>query len=65
MKPIKWKVKVVTNDISIPLDKIDIFFKTAASHLSKMPMEIKLHPFGHLGDNNIHFNMVITNVLKI
>jgi FAD/FMN-containing dehydrogenase len=54
--------KVVTNDISIPLDKIEIFFKTATSHLSKIPMEIKLHPFGHLGDNNIHFNMVIPNI---
>ena len=58
----KMEGKVVTNDISIPLDKIDIFFKTAASHLNKIPMEIKLHPFGHLGDNNIHFNMVLPNI---
>ena len=58
----KMEGKVVTNDISIPLDKIEIFFKTATSHLSKIPMEIKLHPFGHLGDNNIHFNMVIPNI---
>ena len=58
----KMEGKIVTNDISIPLDKIDIFFKTAASHLNKIPMEIKLHPFGHLGDNNIHFNMVLPNI---
>jgi len=58
----KMEGKVVTNDISIPLDKIDIFFKTAASHLNKIPMKIKLHPFGHLGDNNIHFNMVLPNI---
>ena len=58
----KMEGKVVTNDISIPLDKIDIFFKTAASHLNKIPIEIKLHPFGHLGDNNIHFNMVLPNI---
>ena len=58
----KMEGKVVTNDISIPLDKMDIFFKTAASHLNKIPMEIKLHPFGHLGDNNIHFNMVLPNI---
>lgn len=58
----KMEGKVVTNDISIPLDKIDIFFKTAASHLNNIPMEIKLHPFGHLGDNNIHFNMVLPNI---
>ena len=58
----KMEGKVVTNDISIPLDKIDIFFKTAASYLNKIPMEIKLHPFGHLGDNNIHFNMVLPNI---
>ena len=58
----KMEGKVVTNDISIPLDKIDIFFKTAASHLNKIPVEIKLHPFGHLGDNNIHFNMVLPNI---
>ena len=58
----KMEGKVVTNDISIPLDKMDIFFKTAASHLNNIPMEIKLHPFGHLGDNNIHFNMVLPNI---
>ena len=58
----KMEGKIVTNDISIPLDKIDIFFKTAASHLSKIPLEIKLHPFGHLGDNNIHFNMVLPKI---
>ena len=58
----KMEGKVVTNDISIPLDKIDIFFKSAASHLNKIPIEIKLHPFGHLGDNNIHFNMVLPNI---
>ena len=58
----KMEGKVVTNDISIPLDKIDIFFKTAASNLNKIPIEIKLHPFGHLGDNNIHFNMVLPNI---
>ena len=58
----KMEGKVVTNDISIPLDKIDSFFKTASSHLNKIPMEIKLHPFGHLGDNNIHFNMVLPNI---
>ena len=58
----KMEGKIVTNDISIPLDKMDIFFSTAASHLSKIPMEIKLHPFGHLGDNNIHFNMVLPNI---
>ena len=58
----KMEGKVVTNDISIPLDKIDIFFKTAASHLNKIPIDIKLHPFGHLGDNNIHFNMVLPNI---
>ena len=58
----KMEGKVVTNDISIPLDKIDIFFKTAASYLNKIPMEIKMHPFGHLGDNNIHFNMVLPNI---
>lgn len=58
----KMEGKVVTNDISIPLDKIDIFFKTAASRLNKIPIEIKLHPFGHLGDNNIHFNMVLPNI---
>ena len=61
----KMEGKVVTNDISIPLDKIDIFFKTAASHLSKIPLEIKLHPFGHLGDNNIHFNMVIPKIKNL
>ena len=53
---------IITNDISIPLDKIEDFFNVAEKNIKKMNSKIKLHPFGHIGDGNIHYNMIIPKI---
>ena len=53
--------RIVTNDISIPLNRMDSFFKTAEKKIKKMSSKIKIHPFGHIGDGNIHYNMILQN----
>ena len=54
--------RIVTNDISIPLDRISNFFSTAQKNLKKKYSNIQFHPFGHLGDGNIHFNMILNKI---
>ena len=56
--------KIVTNDISIPLDKIDEFFKVAKDNIKKIVPNIQFHPFGHIGDGNIHFNIIIPQTIS-
>ncbi len=50
--------KIITNDISIPLNKMKKFFETAEKEIKKINSKIILHPFGHIGDGNIHYNMI-------
>ena len=57
----KMEGRIVTNDISIPLNRMDSFFKTAEKEIKKMSSKIKIHPFGHIGDGNIHYNMILQN----
>ena len=57
----KIEGKIVTNDISIPLDKMIDFFNIAKKNIKKINSKIKLHPFGHIGDGNIHYNMILPN----
>ena len=57
----KMEGKIVTNDISIPLNRMDSFFNIAEKNIKKMNSKIKLHPFGHIGDGNIHYNMILPN----
>ena len=46
-------------DISIPLNKMEEFFNTARKEIKKINSKIILHPFGHIGDGNIHYNMIL------
>ncbi|MDC3270036.1 FAD-binding oxidoreductase [Alphaproteobacteria bacterium] len=55
----KMEGKIITNDISIPLNKMEEFFHTAEKEIKKINSKIKLHPFGHIGDGNIHYNMIL------
>ncbi len=57
----KMEGKIITNDISIPLNKMVNFFNIAEKKIKKMNSKIKLHPFGHIGDGNIHYNMILPN----
>ena len=54
----KMEGKIITNDISIPLNKMEKFFDTAKKEIKKINSKIILHPFGHIGDGNIHYNMI-------
>ena len=58
----KMEGKIVTNDISIPLNQMEEFFTVAQNNIMKMMPNIQFHPFGHIGDGNIHFNMIIPEV---
>ena len=53
--------KIITNDISIPLNKMEKFFDTAEKKIKKINSKIIFHPFGHLGDGNIHYYKFIPN----
>ncbi len=55
----KINSKIITNDISIPLNKMEEFFNVAEDNIKKIVPNIQFHPFGHIGDGNIHFNMIV------
>ena len=55
----KINSKIITNDISIPLNKMEKFFDVAEYNIKKITPNIQFHPFGHIGDGNIHFNMIV------
>ena len=55
----KMEGSIITNDISIPLNRMEEFFVIAQKNIKKMQPNIRFHPFGHIGDGNIHFNMII------
>jgi len=54
----KREGKYITNDISLPLDKLITFFNKASKEIEKIIPGTRIYSFGHLGDGNIHFNMI-------
>ena len=50
--------KLIGFDISIPLNKINLFITRSKEEISKLVPNIKFHIFGHLGDSNLHFNLI-------
>jgi FAD/FMN-containing dehydrogenase len=47
----------IKNDVSVPVSKVPDFIRRAtAACLALMP-GIRVVPFGHMGDGNIHFNL--------
>ena len=48
----------ITNDISLPLNQLNIFIKKATKKIDKLIPGTRIYSFGHLGDGNIHFNMI-------
>lgn len=49
---------MVNFDISIPISSITDFIKAAIEDCNKIVPEIRSVPFGHVGDGNIHFNLL-------
>jgi len=54
----KKEGRYITNDISLPLNKLEQFIKIASKKINNLIPGTRIYPFGHLGDGNIHFNMI-------
>ena len=48
----------VKNDISVPMSKVPELIRRATDACEHLIPGIRCVPFGHLGDGNIHFNLV-------
>src|SRR3984885_9329704 len=48
----------VKNDISVPVSSVPELIRRAAEACERLVPGIRCAPFGHLGDGNIHFNLV-------
>ena len=47
----------VKNDVSVPVSKVPAFIREAAAACAALMPGIRVVPFGHMGDGNIHFNL--------
>jgi FAD/FMN-containing dehydrogenase len=48
----------VKNDVSVPVSKVPEFIRRATAACEALIPGIRAVPFGHMGDGNIHFNLV-------
>ena len=48
----------VKNDVSVPVSKVPELIRHATEACERLVPGIRCMPFGHLGDGNIHFNLV-------
>jgi len=48
----------VKNDVSVPVSKVPEFIRRATQACDTLMPGIRAVPFGHVGDGNIHFNLV-------
>ena len=48
----------VKNDVSVPVSKVPELIRRATEICERLIPGIRCVPFGHLGDGNIHFNVV-------
>jgi FAD/FMN-containing dehydrogenase len=48
----------VKNDVSVPVSKVPELIRRATEACKRLVPGIRVVPFGHLGDGNIHFNLV-------
>ena len=48
----------IKNDVSVPLAAVPALLRDAAAACEAAVPGIRVAPFGHLGDGNIHFNLV-------
>ena len=55
---------VIQHDVSLPLNNIENFIFESSKALKKYNPNISIINFGHLGDNNLHFNVCIDDQLN-
>ena len=48
----------IKNDVSVPVSKVPEFIRRATAACEALIAGIRVVPFGHMGDGNIHFNLV-------
>ena len=48
----------IQHDISIPLDKMEDFIDKTTSEILRLINNVRFINFGHMGDNNLHFNIL-------
>ncbi len=48
----------IKNDVSVPVPAIPELLRRAAERVCAIVPGVRVAPFGHLGDGNIHFNLV-------
>jgi FAD/FMN-containing dehydrogenase len=47
----------VKNDVSVPVSKVPAFIRQATAACEALLPGVRVVPFGHIGDGNIHFNL--------
>jgi FAD/FMN-containing dehydrogenase len=47
----------IKNDVSVPVSKVPAFIAEATEACLKLMPGVRVVPFGHMGDGNIHFNL--------
>jgi FAD/FMN-containing dehydrogenase len=48
----------IKNDVSVPVSQVPVLLREAASACEAAEPGIRVAPFGHLGDGNIHLNLI-------
>lgn len=56
----KIEGRVIHNDISVPIANLETFFHDCEKDLDDRIRDFIVYPFGHLGDGNVHYNIIIT-----
>ncbi len=49
---------VIAHDVSVPVSRVAEFLARATSMVQQAVEGVRVIPFGHMGDGNIHFNLV-------
>ena len=55
---------VIKHDISIPLENMENFIKETDNKLKKT-FPVQIINFGHIGDNNLHYNVSVTKETRL
>lgn len=48
----------ISNDVSVPISRLDAFLEEGTRRVHAVVPRARVLPFGHLGDGNIHFNVL-------
>ena len=51
--------KALKHDVSVPLSKMQSFLEQGDALLAKLRPDLRLVAFGHVGDGNLHYNVVL------